>query len=80
VVDDGGNLLALERLEGTFSAGSKIATGKARTAVRFKQPTKVFEDLIKQGPHDHGGTRRTSHRCKEGFRSSSVEKLLEALA
>ena len=39
VVDDGGNLLALERLEGTFSAGSKIAIGKARTAVLFKQPT-----------------------------------------
>src|SRR5215470_18276136 len=49
VVDDGGNLLALERLEGTFSAGSKIAIGKARTAVLFKQPTMVFEDLINKG-------------------------------
>jgi glc operon protein GlcG len=49
VVDDGGNLMALERLEGTFSAGSKIAIGKARTAVLFKQPTKVFEDLINKG-------------------------------
>jgi glc operon protein GlcG len=49
VVDNGGNLIALERLEGTFSAGSKIATGKARTAVLFKQPTKVFEDLINKG-------------------------------
>lgn len=49
VVDDGGNLLALERLDGTFSAGPKISIGKARTAVLFKKPTKVFEDLINKG-------------------------------
>jgi len=49
VVDDGGNLMALERLEGTFSAGPKISIGKARTAVLFKKPTKVFEDLINKG-------------------------------
>jgi len=49
VVDNGGNLIALERLEGTFSAGSKIATGKARTAVLFKQPTRVLEELINKG-------------------------------
>src|SRR5215472_14778364 len=49
VVDDGGNLMALERLEGTFSAGPKISIGKARTAVLFKTPTKVFEDLINKG-------------------------------
>ena len=49
VVDEGGNLMALERLEGTFSAGPKISIGKARTAVLFKKPTKVFEDLINKG-------------------------------
>jgi glc operon protein GlcG len=49
VVDDGGNLIALERLEGTFSAGPRISIGKARTAVLFKKPTKVFEDLINKG-------------------------------
>jgi glc operon protein GlcG len=49
VVDDGGNLMVLERLDGTFSAGSKISMGKARTAVMFKKPTKVFEDLINKG-------------------------------
>jgi glc operon protein GlcG len=49
VVDDGGNLMALERLEGTFSAGPKVSIGKARTAVLFKKPTKVFEDLINKG-------------------------------
>jgi len=49
VVDDGGNLIALERLDGTFSAGANISIGKARTAVMFKKPTKFFEDVIKNG-------------------------------
>ena len=49
VVDDGGNLIALERLDGTFPAGANISIGKARTAATFKRPTKVFEDVIKSG-------------------------------
>src|SRR4026207_1777406 len=49
VVDDGGNLMALERLDGTIAAGANISIGKARTAVLFKRPTKVFEDSIKNG-------------------------------
>jgi len=46
VVDDGGNLMALERLDGTFAAGANISIGKARTAVLFKRPTRFFEELI----------------------------------
>jgi glc operon protein GlcG len=49
VVDDGGNLIALERLDGTFTAGANISVGKAKTAVMFKRPTKFFEDVIKNG-------------------------------
>jgi len=49
VVDEGGNLMALERLDGTFAAGANISIGKARTAVLFKRPTKVFEEIIKNG-------------------------------
>jgi uncharacterized protein GlcG (DUF336 family)/mannose-6-phosphate isomerase-like protein (cupin superfamily) len=49
VVDDGGNLMALERLDGTFAAGANVSIGKARTAVMFKKPSKVFEDLINKG-------------------------------
>ncbi len=49
VVDEGGNLMALERLDGTFAAGATISIGKARTAVLFKKPTKVFEDVIGKG-------------------------------
>jgi glc operon protein GlcG len=46
VVDDGGNLMALERLDGTFAAGANISIGKARTAALFKKPTRAFEELI----------------------------------
>src|SRR5947199_9433688 len=46
VVDDGGNLMTLERLDGTFSAGANISIGKAKTAVMFKKPTRFFEELI----------------------------------
>jgi glc operon protein GlcG len=49
VVDDGGNLIALDRLDGTFAAASNIAIGKARTAAQFKKPTRFFEDVIAKG-------------------------------
>lgn len=49
VVDAGGNLMALERLDGTFPAGARVSTGKARTAALFKRPTRFFEDVIKGG-------------------------------
>jgi glc operon protein GlcG len=49
VVDDGGNIMAVERLDGTFAAGANIAIGKARTSALFKKPTKVFEDIVNKG-------------------------------
>src|SRR3954471_20663634 len=49
VVDEGGNLMALERLDSTFSAGANISIGKARTAALFKKPTRAFEEIIKNG-------------------------------
>ena len=49
VVDDGGNLMALERLDGTFAAGANISIGKARTSALFKKPTRAFEETIKNG-------------------------------
>jgi glc operon protein GlcG len=48
-VDEGGNLVALERLDGTFAAGATISIGKARMAALFQKPTKFFEDVINQG-------------------------------
>jgi glc operon protein GlcG len=49
VVDDGGNLMAVERLDDTFAAGANISIGKARTAALFKKPSKAFEDVIGNG-------------------------------
>jgi glc operon protein GlcG len=49
IVDDGGTLVAMERLDNTFVAAANIAIGKARTAAIFKNSTKTFEDIIKGG-------------------------------
>src|SRR5437667_4952990 len=49
VVDDGGNLMALERIDGSFAAGASVSMGKARTAVLFKKPSKFFEDVVNKG-------------------------------
>ena len=49
VVDAGGSLMALQRIDGTFAAGAEVSIGKARTAATFKKPTKVFEDSINGG-------------------------------
>jgi uncharacterized protein GlcG (DUF336 family)/mannose-6-phosphate isomerase-like protein (cupin superfamily) len=62
VVDDGGNLMALERLDGTFAAGANVSIGKARTAVLFKKPTRFFEELI-----NSSGKGRTVMTALDGF-------------
>ncbi|MGH7232592.1 MAG: GlcG/HbpS family heme-binding protein [Nitrospiraceae bacterium] len=49
VVDEGGNLLLLERLDDTQVASVEVGIGKARTAAIFRRPSKVFEDQIKDG-------------------------------
>ncbi len=49
VVDDGGNLIALQRLDGTFAAGSEVSIGKARTAALFQKATRLFEESINKG-------------------------------
>jgi glc operon protein GlcG len=49
VVDAGGHLVALERIDGTFAASADISIGKARTAALFRRPTSFFENVINQG-------------------------------
>jgi uncharacterized protein GlcG (DUF336 family) len=52
VVDDGGNLVYLGRMDGTQIGSIEVAQGKARTALNFKRPTKAFQDVIDMGqPH-----------------------------
>jgi glc operon protein GlcG len=50
VVDDGGFLIHLERLEGAPVQSATIATAKAWTAAATRTPTKVLEDLVKERP------------------------------
>lgn len=49
VVDEGGHLLYLQRMDGTQTGSVDVAIKKARTAQSFKRPTKVFEDAISGG-------------------------------
>jgi uncharacterized protein GlcG (DUF336 family) len=49
VVDAGGHLLALQRLDGTFPAAATVSIEKARTAATFQKPTRDFENAIKGG-------------------------------
>jgi glc operon protein GlcG len=49
VVDDGGNLLYLVRIDNTFPAAAAVATDKARTAAIFRMPTRNLEDAVKNG-------------------------------
>src|SRR6202042_3068126 len=46
VADSGGNLVAFQRMDGAMRASIQIAEHKARAAVTFRRPTKVFEDGI----------------------------------
>jgi glc operon protein GlcG len=50
IVDDGGNLMYMERMDDAQLGSFNVALGKARSAVFFKRPTKMFEDaVIKNG-------------------------------
>src|ERR1700731_1457051 len=46
VSDSGGNLVAFQRMDGAMLASIQIAEHKARAAVTFRRPTKIFEDGI----------------------------------
>jgi glc operon protein GlcG len=50
IVDDGGHLLALERLDGASPQSAEVATHKARSAALMRLPTKALEDIIKARP------------------------------
>jgi len=50
VVDEGGYLLYLERLDGAGPVTAEVATEKAVTAARTRRPTKFWEDRLKERP------------------------------
>ncbi|MDE2081017.1 MAG: heme-binding protein [Burkholderiales bacterium] len=49
VVDDGGHLLWLQRLDGAAPISAQIAPAKARTAALGRRESKGYEDVINQG-------------------------------
>jgi len=49
VVDDGGHLMYLERMDGAQKASSRIAEEKGRTAILFKRPSKTIEEVVLEG-------------------------------
>ena len=49
IVDDGGHLLWLQRLDGAAPISAQIAPAKARTAALGRRESKVYEEMINQG-------------------------------
>jgi glc operon protein GlcG len=49
IVDDGGHLLWLQRLDGAAPVSAQIAPAKARTAAMGRRDSKAYEDIINQG-------------------------------
>ena len=70
ILDSGGQLVMLQRLDNTQWGSIEVAKDKARSAVAFRRPTKVFSDLIAQGvifaPLDEALGLAPSDRHREG--------------
>jgi len=49
VADDGGHALLVHRIDGTQYSSVATAMGKARTAVAYKRPTRILEEMINKG-------------------------------
>ena len=49
IVDDGGHLIWLQRLDGVAPVSSYIAPAKAKTAALGKRESKIYEDMINNG-------------------------------
>jgi uncharacterized protein GlcG (DUF336 family) len=49
IVDDGGHLLWLQRLDGAAAISAHIAPAKAHTAAMGRRESKIYEDIINQG-------------------------------
>jgi glc operon protein GlcG len=50
IVDDGGFLLGLVRMDGTPTISAEVSSGKARTSAMTRRPSKFFEDRVKERP------------------------------
>ncbi|KPW14726.1 GlcG protein [Pseudomonas amygdali pv. aesculi] len=72
VVDDGGHLLAFERLDDASPISSYISIEKARTSALGKRESKGYEEMVNGGrisqrpAADLAGRRRSGHRRRSG--------------
>ncbi|WP_350289596.1 heme-binding protein [uncultured Croceitalea sp.] len=84
IVDAGGDLILLESLDDTMSGASKIAIGKAATAVAFKRPTMEIEKVVLEGRTPmlvlEGSTSETYVPLKGGYPIRFKGELLGAIA
>jgi len=53
VVDSGANLVAFSRMDGALLGSIAISQHKARTAVKFRRPTKAFEEGIQKNDYKY---------------------------
>jgi glc operon protein GlcG len=49
ILDSTGHIVMLHRLDNTQYGSIRVAEDKAHTALDFRRPSKVFEDLVAQG-------------------------------
>jgi glc operon protein GlcG len=49
VVDDGGHIIELARMDTAQVASVNVGIGKARTAAIYRRPSRVFEEQIRDG-------------------------------
>ncbi|AKP50956.1 GlcG/HbpS family heme-binding protein [Cyclobacterium amurskyense] len=49
IVDAGGDLVLLKRMDGTQAGSIDVALEKSETAIKFKRSTKEFEDMVAEG-------------------------------
>ena len=50
ILDDGGNMLYMQRMDGVQIGSIAVSLRKAQSAINFKRPTKVFADRIADAP------------------------------
>jgi uncharacterized protein GlcG (DUF336 family) len=66
ILDPGGHVVLLQRLDGAQFGSLEVAREKAYSAVAFRRPTKVFQDLVGQGGSHLRLLRMTGANVLEG--------------
>jgi uncharacterized protein GlcG (DUF336 family) len=79
VVDSGSNLVAFERMDGAQLASIAISQHKARTAVKFRRETKLFEDGIQKSGFNYVMTLDDMVASRGGFPLIENGKIIGAI-